>query len=364
MNLELVIRNYLEIVLRMKNSFLLLLVLVFFGCLDRGEQVEYIGLDSFSDNRIEISGNVLNGDFVFSWPSEIIIVDSLLIIHDFHMQNYGLHIFRRSDGTFIKSFGARGRGPGELLSISSLSVNDNGVLIAYDANSRRVMKYDLHKLLNNETYYYEEFSIPERLSYFVSNMFSCGDNYLMTSYYEHFRYGIYNKLKDSVFSIYAQFPSFTDDEEINRAIVEYGVLEISPNKQYLLNATYVGATIELFCLNDCSLDLKKALHISKPQYNEVEGTSPKWVNPTEECIIGTEDAFITNDAVYTLFWGVPNNALEISKPYIVQYDYDLSIKKIFETREVVGAFAVEGDCMYAVACDDDGEYKLYTYSIE
>lgn len=31
MNLELGISNYLEIVLRMKNSFLLLLVLVFFG---------------------------------------------------------------------------------------------------------------------------------------------------------------------------------------------------------------------------------------------------------------------------------------------------------------------------------------------
>lgn len=121
------------------------------------------------------------------------------------------------------------------------------------------------------------------------------------------------------------------------------------------------ADIELFRLNDNVLELKKALHISKPQYNIVEGASPKWVNPTDECIIGTENAFITNDAVYTLFWGVPNNALEISKPYIVQYDYNLTIKNIFETREVVGAFAVEGDCMYAVACDDDGEYKLYKY---
>ena len=86
------------------------------------KKYNFCGMHSYPIPQ-KIYGEVLNNEFMFSWPKDILITDSLIVIHDSYIQKYGLHIFRKRDGQWLKSFGCRGRGPGEYIIINSVSLD-------------------------------------------------------------------------------------------------------------------------------------------------------------------------------------------------------------------------------------------------
>ena len=43
--------------------------------------------------------------------------------------------------------------------------------------------------------------------------------------------------------------------------------------------------------------------IFKPQYDYARGARPRWVTATPQTVIGFEDLYITEDAIYGLVWG-------------------------------------------------------------
>ena len=93
------------------------------------------------ENRIEVKticlleGRTVNDDYVFSYPEHIFALDSVLLVYNSQRQEYSFHIFSKTTGAHLTDFGRRGRGPGELVTVSSATVSE-GRLKEYSVYER------------------------------------------------------------------------------------------------------------------------------------------------------------------------------------------------------------------------------------
>ena len=116
--------------------------------------------------------------FMFGGPMDIFLVDSLIIVNDFMGQEYAFHIFSKATGIHVKNFGKRGRGPGELVSVSSAAVY-NGSLVAYDANLKKMLIYNLKDVMSGEKVYDREYSLVGTTDNMVLQVIPAYDNFIL-----------------------------------------------------------------------------------------------------------------------------------------------------------------------------------------
>lgn len=82
------------------------------------------------------------------WPADLLVLDTLAIVHDLHAADMFYHIVDLKSGRFLRSFGQRGNGPLELINPVRLVYKD-GTLYTIDTSKSAVVKYLLSSLLND-----------------------------------------------------------------------------------------------------------------------------------------------------------------------------------------------------------------------
>lgn len=328
------------------------------------KKYNFCGMHSYPIPQ-KIYGEVLNNEFMFSWPKDILITDSLIVIHDSYNQKYGLHIFRKRDGQWLKSFGCRGRGPGEYIIINSVSLDKDNNIITYDPNLKRITSYNLSKILTDENGVNYEYMM-DIMPNFIKKVFPKGEEFIIKGNDAFMRYGLWNHGNNNVQGAFIEYPNYTKDEQANWAICDYSTKEkISANEKYMVFASYIGASLELFEINDKEITSIACKHIFEPEFEYVKGTTPIWVKPIDSTIIGFEDVCITDSYIYGLLWGVKRAEMEVNSPVLVRYDYDMKVNNVYKTIENLETFVVDNDnCMYAVGKDLNGEYKLLKYQLK
>ena len=88
--------------------YVILILLGIIACSETGMKYKRLNYQ----NVTSLEGKLLNNSFLFSEPAEMVLVDSLIIIHDSQKQDACFHIFN-VEGDYLESFGVKGRGPGE-----------------------------------------------------------------------------------------------------------------------------------------------------------------------------------------------------------------------------------------------------------
>ena len=80
-----------------------------------------------------------NGDYEFNAPSDLAIADNGdIFIADGHGANLNNRVMKySSDGTFIKSWGKTGYGPGEFRNLYALAIDSRGRLFVADRGNTR-----------------------------------------------------------------------------------------------------------------------------------------------------------------------------------------------------------------------------------
>lgn len=191
------------------------------------------------------------------------------------------------------------------------------------------------------------------------------DEFIAKGNDDKLRYGFWDPTNETFHNIYTDYPQLSNEDEDNWALTEYAVkAKLSPDGKTLVSATYIGGILELFDIDDNGLKLRTARFFFEPRYNYAQGAKPRWVTTSSESIIGFEDLFLTNDAIYGLVWGVERPQMENSMPQLFCFDFDGNPVKSYILNDALESVAVDDDgTIYGVGCDSVGQYKLCKYII-
>ena len=126
-------------------SVLILIGIILWGCHPAKEKVEFsnevICSDSISRELV-----VLNDTFLFSYPLQIALIDSMLLVLD-NVNNNFFHLFTLK-GVPVKSFGEKGQGPADFINVGAFNLSEDGKnMYAYDSSMRKIVKYDVSSFL-------------------------------------------------------------------------------------------------------------------------------------------------------------------------------------------------------------------------
>lgn len=307
---------------------------------------------------------VLNDSFLFSWPKDLMILDSLLIVHDSYLQTTSLHIFRKSDGTHLKSFGAKGRGPGELIGINSVNTNYDGSITVFDLTGNKIILFDIVSVLLDRKPCFTEYPIPTAPNR-IKQVLRHKNEFIVKGNDDKMRYGFWNPSAQTCHDLYTAYPQLSDDPEANWSLTDYAVrVRLSPDGKMLAGATYIGGVLELFDISENGLHPRAARYFFEPRYEYLEGARPRWVQPVPESVIGFEDLYLTDDAIYGLVWGVEKSEMADSKPQLFRFDPNGNPTTAYTlSDEVLETIAVDNDgTIYGAGCDSEGRYKLCRYT--
>lgn len=99
------------------------------------------------------------GEYEFNSPSDVVISENGdIFIADGHSQNTNNRIMKySSDGTFIKSWGKTGYGPGEFKSLHGLGIDTRGRIFVADRGNNRLQIFDQE---GNYIAYWTQFGKP------------------------------------------------------------------------------------------------------------------------------------------------------------------------------------------------------------
>jgi hypothetical protein len=270
------------------------------------ESIVYTGID-VPRRQALTGGEILNDSFLFAHPTTMIIVDSLLVVQDGDVRDTCFFVFNRHTGKYITGFGVKGRGPGEVLYPSRVNYNARDrAIVVLEANLRKIILYDMDKILSREEDFYSEVFYSEesiKSPNFIRDARPFRDTYIVQGKTDQARFGIMTR-DGEIKVTYTGFLPLVADKEENWAIFSYAShWAIKPDQTKMVHATYIGGVMEIFDTGKEPFTLETARYFYKPVYKLAPGFTPKWVTLRDETIFGFEDLCVTDNLIYATVVG-------------------------------------------------------------
>lgn len=308
---------------------------------------------------VRLGRQVMNEDFIFSFPTDMFIEDSLIIVHDSYAQEQCFHIFNKNTGRHIGDFGRKGRGPGEMLNVSSVYLQNENV-VAFDANLKKIVIYDIVNVLSGKADAYKELSLPVTENFIISAIPMDKNSFILVGNNDKMRFGVWNHKTSSISKVNSLFPEQVSDKEIDWAIANYASSFLYiPSKTILVSATYIGGVMEIFDVSEEKINRSHIRYFYEPVYGTAVGAVPKWIATKDDTTIGFQKLCATGDGIYALVWGTECRDMGHEHPFIVQFDDAGNAQKRFDTDFILETLAVDsnGD-MYGITVGRSEDYKL------
>lgn len=335
--------------------------MLLFGCIT-SDPINYEGIE-VPVKRV-LRGELLDTGFLFSFPKEMIVVDNYLVIHDAYNQDSCFHIFNKENGKHLRSFGAKGRGPGEVLFPGILSFNyTDGYFQVYEPNMKKIVRYYLDEEFPGKAVRFTENKLKKILSS-VLDVYEYNDKYLLRSDTEK-RFEVMDKDSGIIYTCLC-YPDIHRDSELNRAVFNYSPCRvIRPEGDKMAMMTYIGGITEIFSLEQRRITPLNVNYLYKPIFREFEGTKPKWVASVKETVFGCNNAYATNDYIWTVYIGQTVVEGEIQPYKIIVFNWEG--RPVFQYDIIEGipqSIAVDDNYIYCIITNKDYEYQLYKYAYE
>lgn len=343
----------------MKKFIFSILVLIFFISSCTQEKIQYTGINI--PLKKELKGSVLNTTFIFSSPQEMIIVDSLLIVHDSYNRDTCFHIFNKINGKHIGSFSNKGRGPGEVIFPSSLNYNPKTkTLTTYEANLRKIIKYNIPDVLAQNTTSFSEIKL-DSIPFFVLQAIPFNDAFIIRGNAQ-VRFAI-TDTNNKISHQFDNYPKLVIDKEENRAIFNYAPqCVLRPDGSKLATITYIGGVLEIFDVKNNAITSNTIKYFNEPIYKSVEGFKPKWIGTTPLTVVGCDNIYATNENIYCIYEGELTKDNEPEPKKILVFNWDGTPQLQYEIHEgLPNGIAVDEDNLYCIVMNKDYEYQLYKY---
>jgi len=131
--------------------YLIIFLTIFTSCSDKSRKYSYINYKKLErpDNRVKLNSTVVNKD-IFA-PGPMAIIKNYLIFID-HKAGKIIKINDLESCKLFKSFGSLGQGPNEFIGASQIipDPKNEDIFWIYDVSTRKLVKYDINKVFNDE----------------------------------------------------------------------------------------------------------------------------------------------------------------------------------------------------------------------
>ncbi len=321
------------------------------------------------ENTQSVTVQVLNDTFLFNFPLQMDIMDSLIIIQD---KNKGSHfLLFNTKGYFLTHFGNMGKGAGELLSTSGFSICPNlQKIYMFDGLQKKIISCKIADVTTPAKYCI--YSLPAiqysdniPLLLFDAIPLKADSSFLLTGNNKNFRFGIFDCHHiDTLYNSYPPCIETSNEEEIWSVFSNMATTRIRPDGKRMVHTTYIGGIMELFELNDKSqLNPYKQLFIYEPQYSIFHGSRPTWVNFAKNTQVGFRDVYVTNNYIYSLLNECGNQSFP---QRICIFDWEGNpIKQIqLPTGILTLAVSEKTNIIFAITSHESNGYQLISIKIK
>ncbi len=330
---------------------LLGLSIVVLSCKERPAVLKYE--DVAFPKEVMLQGEGCGGNFMFNAPQDLFVVDSLIVISD-NNDKGTIHIFNKA-GVHKGSAVNKGRGGGEVVSVGSVDVRGDKVLIC-DPNQSRLVVYDLSRILGGVVpSCVAEYSLLAEAQWARQARWYKGDSIVVMGGDAKMRYGVVKG--NEIAPVYVEYPQAVPDGEENAAVWTYfAQWKFKPDYSKMVTTTYIGSIFEII-RSDKIHDMasEKTMALQEPKYALAQGAIPKWITSSDETTIGFEDAYATDSCIYLLSYGVNVTELEDNLPTVCVFSWDGEAVARYSFPERVLTFGVDAaeNAIYAVVADGD-----------
>jgi hypothetical protein len=291
------------------------------------------------------------------YPYRIVAKDGVLLVMDLHPEKNYLHAFSLPDANHIVSFGSRGQGGDEMLSVENFRFNSLDSIWLLDANRMNIVRWSL-TVSSSAAKREEEINIDKSL---VRSLDFCLTDvgFIVPDYLGESRFHFSNGQGNSTGSA-GIIPTKENKRAYPTALAQgwRGFLTLNPLKNMLAVATQLGEVLEIYHL-DSGMHTVVYGGAGEPQFQEAQGES------IPNGIMGYFDVQMTDNYIYALFSGrtlkdIQKNAMEGKRnerggKYIHVFDTDGNpVCMYILDRAVCGIDVHESEqIIYAVDANSD-----------
>lgn len=324
----------------------------------------------------QVTTNRILPNFLFGL-GQISVVDSLLMYSgntDLNEQLY--HLFSINSGSYIRSFGYKGQGPGEVVNRTRHFVDHKDKMVyAYDMWQHKLVSYSLPDVLNEKSYG-ADLSFPSTVQNFVSqHLVYLNDQKFIVGYsskgmvdnkYERNNRLMKTGLSDTIASI-GIYPKLDEPEEYKNVEQFYffylGTMVAKPDGRRFAHATRSGCVMEIF---DCEKD--KIVPVGefrffKPNYKSKnrESRAP-FVSQGEQAVNGIMSMFATDKYIYAAY---DEGTGELNRTQFAVFDWEGNpIKKLQFEHKIICFYIDQNDRNgYVLVQEADDEITLHQFRL-
>lgn len=300
--------------------------------------------------------HILNDQVMYSFYYQPLLSDSLLIIPDVN-QDTMINIYHKSNGKLLKKIGIKGRGAGELLTPTKFSLDHQACyLFINDYGKNSILKYDLHKIMQDSSLAYNEYKLTHTLN---------GKNkigYLKDSLF----YTSDNKHKIQIATLNQDIETNNDifplsgltNKLSNSFLNEWSLNTVSPNGTQYVSVTTLGGIMEIYNLTP-HINLHKRLFFIEPLFN----IDKYRIKPAPDAIYGFSCLYASNNYIYATIFAERNPQHYPNK--IWQFDWNGNPIAEIECPSEIGSFTVdeENHKIFAIILNSEHEEALASLDI-
>jgi hypothetical protein len=238
----------------------------------------------------------LDTTVLFRYPYRVKVREGLAIVMDLHHTDHYFHAFTYPDWKHVVSFGKRGEGPKEMLSVDTFQFDSLDSLWALDANRRQITRWRISPEAGTAERL-EEIALDEQLvrslDFYVTDA-----GFIVPDYLGTYRYHLLNS-QGKILRSGGHIPAENPSPEVSLPALAQAwrsFMDYHPQNDLLVVVTQLGEVLELMHLGDSARTILYGPH-GEPEFRAIENEAI----PTG--IMGFSDVQLTDNYIYAVFHG-------------------------------------------------------------
>ena len=268
-------------------------------CCDKSKEVSYT--PPVFESESDVFFEMLNDSVLLQSVRYMAVYDSLLIVCDPSLAN-AISIFSKNDGTFLKSTGLVGKGPGELVNPKTFSLNyKTGDLYVFDAGKMAIIRFNIDEILTENRLNGDDMRMPGIQSSMNNSYFLKDSLFIANDPRQGIVVSTMNE--DSCrSSIALKVPNgILPDEWIHFNAI-WTTSTVKPDGAHYAQGTILGGILDIYSIDDERVGLSSEKYFYEPIYDRKGSV----ITFNDNTIFGFCTMYGTDDYLYATAHGKAN----------------------------------------------------------